>query len=123
MQAKSAEKYSVANQSRADFNQSIKSDRLNSKTDIVGDILLKEKIKKSIFSFSNVVKRWFVLDFKCKVFYYKESAFAMKIKKKIPFKDIKNFCYEDGLKYNGEWRHAVRVETINRPFTLYFDST
>lgn len=39
----------------------------------VEDYMMKEKASKSIFSLSYNVKRYFVLDFSVKAFYYKDS--------------------------------------------------
>ena len=47
------------------------SDKGNNTMYTVEDFLMKEKQSKSVFSSSSAVKRYFVLDFSVRAFYYK----------------------------------------------------
>jgi len=53
---------------------------------VIADYMMKEKEKKSFLSFSTAVKRFFVLDFASKKFYYKSASNSTNVKGRTPFK-------------------------------------
>jgi len=95
---------------------------LNFKTPItISGNLQKNKISTDSKRASKTNLNWFELQFKNKIFGYKESSSDIHLKKKIPFNEILNcnLNLSPEEKKLSSWEYGFKVYTTNRIFILF----
>ncbi|CDW71641.1 UNKNOWN [Stylonychia lemnae] len=90
----------------------------------IQDYLLKEKQKKSVFSISTTVKRFFVIDFSLQSFYYKNNLKSTEFKTVCSLRDLKEakefeHSNQSVIKI---WPYALKIHSIKSSIVLYFDT-
>lgn len=90
----------------------------------VEDYLMKEKHQKSVFSSESTVKRYFVLDFSVRAFYYKQNEGTTQCKPISSFREIVEITEFDcsNAKIKESWPFGVTIETLKQTITVYFDN-
>eukprot|EP00347_Sterkiella_histriomuscorum_P007256 403349659 len=88
------------------------------------DYLMKEKQNKSILSFSQTVKRFYILDFATQSFYYKSHHKSIDCKIVSSFKDIKSVKEVEHTNMQIMKTHPLALKVIcgKQTQVLYFDT-